>query len=339
MRAFPMCFSSLQSPRYGIHSLSSLWQDSFHRSSNKHGSHRRFNVISSKPNELEGGYSRRWIRSKTTETRKTIATSHNKILEEEAAAAASTSSATTLRVVNKTELNELLAFGSACDISQQLAESKDLHKLVTVIVFDLETTGFSRQFDRIIEIAFRDLGGGENSTFETLVNPERLIPNSHVHGINYYMVTRPGVPTMKELIPIMVQYIESRRKKGGYVLLVAHNGRTFDVPFLKSEFERCSFRIPHDWLFFCTLGLARQHFKGSKVSLEAMKESLEIKLEGDAHRAMADVNALSLVFRELTIRLEKTLANLVKDSFTASELSKTSSKKEKASNAKPKTSK
>ncbi|CAL1393288.1 unnamed protein product [Linum trigynum] len=207
-----MCFSLLRAHRHGIHALSSLWQDSLHRTSKTHGSHWRFNVISPKPNELEGGYSRRWIRSATT-------------------------------------LN---------DTRQQLAERKDLHKLLTVIVFDIETTGFQGQFNRIVEIAFRDLGGGENSTFETLVYPERPICNSYFHGINDDMVMKDGVPRMEELIPIMVQYIESRRKQDGHVLLVAHNGRSFDVPFLKCEFERCNSQIPADWFFCDSLPLARK---------------------------------------------------------------------------------
>lgn len=80
-----------------------------------------------------------------------------------------------------------------CNI-QEIAQDKDLSSLVTVIVFDIETTGFSRVEERIIEIALRDLQGGDNSTFQTLVNPQRIVPNSHVHGITTQMVNRPDVP-------------------------------------------------------------------------------------------------------------------------------------------------
>ena len=63
-----------------------------------------------------------------------------------------------------------------------------------VIVFDEETSGLSRKYDRIIEFAARDLRGGINSTFQTLINPEIHVRNSHVHGITTQMVCKPNVP-------------------------------------------------------------------------------------------------------------------------------------------------
>ena len=67
-------------------------------------------------------------------------------------------------------------------------------KAVTVIVFDIETTGFSRIYDRVIEIAMQDLSGGENSTFETLVNPLKRELNTSILNISDDMVTSPTVP-------------------------------------------------------------------------------------------------------------------------------------------------
>ena len=72
---------------------------------------------------------------------------------------------------------------------------------------------------------------------------------------------------MKDLIPILLQYVESRRRHGGPVLLIAHNARRFDVPFLISEFSRCSFDIPRDWLFMDTVPLAREAMKSGGLSL------------------------------------------------------------------------
>lgn len=64
----------------------------------------------------------------------------------------------------------------------------------TILVFDIETTGFSRREDRIIEFAVRDLMGGKNSTFQTLINPEKEVRNAYVHGISNSMLCRPDVP-------------------------------------------------------------------------------------------------------------------------------------------------
>lgn len=96
---------------------------------------------------------------------------------------------------------------------------------------------------------------------------------------------------------------------------IAHNARTFDVPFLISELRRCSYSIPSNWLFIDTLPLAREAMKkyggGSKVKLQAMGEHYKIPLDGSAHRAMSDVNLLTLVFQTLSFELKLTLSELV----------------------------
>lgn len=66
---------------------------------------------------------------------------------------------------------------------------------------------------------------------------------------------------MEELIPIFLRYVESRQKPGGYVMLVAHNGKSFDFRFLINEFNRCSYEIPHNWLLLDSLPLGREHMK------------------------------------------------------------------------------
>lgn len=97
------------------------------------------------------------------------------------------------RIVDAESRTKIQPYGN---IQQRLAEDKDLSKILTVIVCDLETTGLDRVKERIIEIAAQDLAGGENSTFQTLINPNLTIPNTsiHIHGISNDMVRRPGVP-------------------------------------------------------------------------------------------------------------------------------------------------
>jgi len=45
---------------------------------------------------------------------------------------------------------------------------------------------------------------------------------------------------------------------GKPVMWVAHNARSFDVPFLIFEFRRCKVEMPGDWLLVDTLPIARQ---------------------------------------------------------------------------------
>lgn len=223
------------------------------------------------------------------------------------------------------------------NLQQRLAENKDLSSLLTVIVSDLETTGLHRVKERIIEIAAQDLAGGENSTFQTLVNPGVPILNTSIHGIRNDMVCRPEVPRMEEMIPIFLRYVQSRQKKpGGYVMIVAHNGKTFDFQFLINEFNRCSYEIPPNWLFFDSLPLARESMKSvdatvkPKASLSALGDYYNLVRDGEAHRALSDVLLLSQVFQRLTIDLKLSLSDLVLRSHTTSDLIAAMAKNKKA---------
>ncbi|OMO96714.1 hypothetical protein CCACVL1_04817 [Corchorus capsularis] len=195
MRSAAICFSMLQAPRGGIHGLASFYWESFHSLSGSRVNNSSFKLLASKTYGFEGGYSRRWIRRPvTTKTggrnkndpiTKTSNLVH-KILDEKVSAS------TTLNI-NKTEICESQQL-QYCSIQQMIAEDKDLAGLMTVITYDTETSGLSRKEDRIIEIALQDLSGGENGTFQTLINPGRYVANSHVHGITTKMVCSPDVP-------------------------------------------------------------------------------------------------------------------------------------------------
>ncbi|XP_027350998.1 exonuclease DPD1, chloroplastic/mitochondrial [Abrus precatorius] len=329
MKTGSMIFSLLHVPRCRIHSLANYWGETFHSFSSCRGDNSSIRLLSSRIYGLQGGQRKKWTRRPiTTNTEgngstKSRSTKHD-ILSETILANATVN-------VNKTQLGQFQEI-QYCDIHQEIAQNKDLSSLVTVIVFDIETTGLSRENERIVEIALRDLQGGENSTFQTLVNPQRKVPNSHIHGITTQMVNKPGVPRMEDLIPILLRYVQSREKPGGYVLWVAHNARCFDVPFIIHELRRCSTAIPPNWLFVDTLPLARELMKSggaelSSTSLAALRELYRIKVDGSAHRAMVDVNTLSLILPKLTFDLKLTLSGLVKKSFTESDIINSKKKK------------
>ncbi|CAN8255776.1 unnamed protein product [Cochlearia groenlandica] len=212
------------------------------------------------------------------------------------------------------------------NLQQRLAQKKDLSKLLTFIVFDLETSGGSRDDDRIVEIAAQDIGGGEDSTFQSLVNPNATITNYNQHGISNYMVRRPEVPRTEELIPIFLKYVQSRRKPGGYLMFVAHNGHSFDFRFLINEFSRYSYEVPHDWLLLDSLPLARETMKSLEPTvklsskLAALGEYYNLARDGQAHRAMSDVLLLSQVFQKLIFDLKLSLSDLVLRSHSVSDI-------------------
>lgn len=102
------------------------------------------------------------------------------------------------RIIDEESRIKVQPFGN---LQQRLAQDKDLPKLLTVIVSDLETTGLHRKNERIIEIAAQDLAGGGYSTFQTLVNPGDVpITNTDIHGIRTDMVSRPEVPRYTDMV-------------------------------------------------------------------------------------------------------------------------------------------
>ncbi|KAK6915649.1 Exonuclease, RNase T/DNA polymerase III [Dillenia turbinata] len=296
MRSIPMYFTILQAPRCKIHTLSSVWWDTLQSFGGGSGKGSGVRLISCNNYGVERGQARKWSRrTVTTETEGRNKTSSSKLsgIRQKILDGSVTTSKFN---ASKAEISHAQSI-QYWNIQPNILEQKDLASPVTVIVFDIETTGFSRVNERIIEIALQDLRGGENSTFQTLVNPGRYVSNHHIHGITTHMVNRPDVPRMEDLIPILLAYVRSRQKPGGNVVFVAHNGRTFDAPF--------------------------------KLSLQGLREHFGIPLIGSAHRAMSDVHSLSLILQRLTFDLQIPVSGLVERSFSASDL--INSKKKKSS--------
>lgn len=201
-----MCFSLLQVPKCRFHTLASSWWERFHYlgRSGKNSTAKPFdcNIYG-----LEGGHTRRWTRrSVTTKAEgksKNVLSSETRIIGHVTAdGTVSTSAELNTKRIEISKYERV----KDCDIQKKIAENRDLARLLTVIIFDIETTGFSRENERIIEIALQDLLGGQNSTFQTLINPERYVPNQHIHGISTHMVCRPEVPRYPSAIDCVFSF-------------------------------------------------------------------------------------------------------------------------------------
>jgi ATP-dependent DNA helicase RecG len=162
-----------------------------------------------------------------------------------------------------------------------------------VFAFDLETTGFDANTQRIIEVAVVDCETGD--AFETLVNPGHMrVPArvTELTSINTSMVRAPEVPGFAlaaELMELHVAKCASRRRDAP-ILLVAHNSRMFDVRFLVAEYERVGRALPEEWRFVDTLPLAQALVRDSANHKLAVLRD-HFKLDGSgAHRAAADAH-------------------------------------------------
>lgn len=150
--------------------------------------------------------------------------------------------------------------------------------LSNYVVVDIETTGFNRHHDRIIEIAAARYEYGQQiDTFQTFVNPCMLIPSDieKLTGITQQNVD--VAPELSTIIPEFLNYI-------GSLPVIGHNAVSFDIPFLAEQMQ-VDFTNP----IIDTLPMARKvyhllpHHK-----LEYLKTALELN-DGASHRALADV--------------------------------------------------
>ena len=162
-----MIYSLLNVPRFRIQTLANCWGETFHSFSTTCGNNSSIRLLSSRINGLQGGQRKKWTRPKTTNIQGKGSTKsksiNHQILSETILANATVN-------VNKTQLDQSQQI-QYCDI-QKIVENKDL-SCYTVIVFHNETTRFSRENDRIIEIALGDVQGGENTTFQTLLSHQQ----------------------------------------------------------------------------------------------------------------------------------------------------------------------
>lgn len=153
---------------------------------------------------------------------------------------------------------------------------------MNVAVIDCETTGLGRR-DRIVEVAVVVLDSATLNVideFETLVNPERDIGPTHLHGITATMVS--VAPTFAEVVPLLAQRLNG-------AVLAAHN-LSFDVRMLSQEVQRTTAEFaPGEGL--CTLRLT-----GQRLAAAARENGIPIEAE---HRALADAR----VAAQLLIRL------------------------------------
>ncbi len=163
-----------------------------------------------------------------------------------------------------------------------------------MVVFDLETTGLSKNDCRIIEIGAVKIKGGEIvDKMDIFVDPECPIPEeiTALTSITDEMVL--GAPKEKEAIKAFLDFAGDR-------LLIAHNAG-FDAGFVRVAAERCGFEFSNTYLD--TVGLSRYvnpELKKHKLDIIAEHYGLE---EFHHHRASDDAETLARIFFVMLERL------------------------------------
>lgn len=120
---------------------------------------------------------------------------------------------------------------------------------MTFAVLDVETTGVLPRTDRVVEVAVvrMDGTGRRLGEFATLVNPERDVGDTYLHGISATDVV--SAPRFRDVLGDVVALLSG-------AVVVGHNVR-FDLRFLDVEARRAHYAVPQV-PFLCTLQLSHR---------------------------------------------------------------------------------
>lgn len=167
------------------------------------------------------------------------------------------------------------------------------------VVFDLETTGLSARYDRIIEFGAVKISGGRViERVDILVNPKVHIPEKITKITNITDAMVENEPTIEELLPRILEFI-------GDSILVTHNAQ-FDISFLNEALTNNGYNpLPNGAVD--TLALSRYLYPDAKRhNLGSLCRHLEVEYdEESAHRADYDAFVLAEVWQALLVLLTK----------------------------------
>ena len=156
------------------------------------------------------------------------------------------------------------------------------------VVLDLETTGLSKNYHSITEIAaVRIENGGIVDEFHSLINPGERISKfiTRLTGITNEMVK--DCPTIDKILPSFLEFL-------GSDVIVAHNA-TFDYGFIEYNVKR-HVGVEFENKRLCTRKLANRLLSDlPSKRLSYLCEHFKIVNE-QAHRAMADTLVTADIF-------------------------------------------
>ena len=160
------------------------------------------------------------------------------------------------------------------------------------VVFDLETTGLNpKKSDRIVEIGVVHVSreGEMTEQWQTLLNPERDLGPTRIHGIRGADVR--DAPRFSGVADELRELFDNRT-------IVAHNA-SFDTRFLVAEWERAGLIDDSDWGIsaLCTMQLGSKLIPGAGRTLADCCAAFDID-NHNAHAALSDARATARLLSE-----------------------------------------
>ncbi len=173
------------------------------------------------------------------------------------------------------------------DLKGIVTDSKNQSLQEAYVVFDIETTGFSPEINKIIEIgAVKVVDGKIVDRFSTFVNPEVPIPYriEELTHISDNMVI--DAPTIDVALPEFLQFCEG-------CVMVAHNA-DFDMSFIKKKAEDIGVNFAPTYID--TVAMARFLLPNlNRFKLDTVAKAVGVPLDNH-HRAVDDAACTAEIF-------------------------------------------
>lgn len=159
------------------------------------------------------------------------------------------------------------------------------------VCFDLETTGLDPKTDKIIEIgAVRVKAGEITDTFQSFVNPGRMLPAKITELTGIYDEDLKDALAIEEVVPLFLEFAGDAYFLGHSVI--------FDYSFMKKAVVNLDGKNRYEKMGIDTLKIARKHL----ASLESRRLSYLCEYYGikqKAHRALGDAMATHMLYQKL----------------------------------------
>jgi len=171
---------------------------------------------------------------------------------------------------------------------------------MNIVIFDLETTGLSPSTHEIIQIAGVRMRSGrilEEEVFTTFVKPR--------HTISEFIANYTGITDLHvQNAPTVDDALVNFSKFVGESTLIAHNGRRFDMPFIRESCTRHYLPV-RPIRFVDSMSFSRKIWGGrAGHGLDAVMNRLNLSTHGAVrHTASGDVQILAEAVRLMWKRL------------------------------------
>ena len=187
--------------------------------------------------------------------------------------------------------------------------------MIPKIILDFETSGLNPYHDDIIEVAMKVVGSDDK--FASLIKPKsnECISQeiTRLTGITNKILAKEG-SSWQEVYQSMNEWLYSVKGDNDKIVIVSHNGESFDFIFLRRIFNDlnkilgCQNIFPiHKIIFIDTLLLAKRLLpRRYSYKQFSLCKFFNINTEG-CHRAMNDVIALDKLYFNLENKLDNEL--------------------------------